>query len=279
LEEALAGAPLYAIPSQDLVDRYVESVSEEVERLRIVTDLEGVVLKTDALGSLEAIANSLEQGGVPIRLADVGDVSKRDVVEATVVKQREPLYGAILAFNVRVLPDAEEEAKTHGVPIFQQNVIYHLIDEYTQWMRNEREARLRKEFDILIKPGKIRLLPGYIFRRAKPAVVGVEVLAGQIKPKYSLVKEDGSAVGEIMQIQDRGEAVSEAKAGMQVAISMEKPVVGRQINEGDVLYVRVPEDQAKALLANFQSRLSPEELSALNEFVEIMREKSPFWAA
>ena len=279
LEEALAGAPLYVVPSEDLVDRYVESVSEEVERLRIVTDLEGVVLKTDALGSLEGIANSLKQNDVPIRLADVGDISKRDVVEATVVKQREPLYGAILAFNVRVLPDAEEEAKTHGVPIFQQNVIYHLIDEYTQWMRNEREARLRKEFDILIKPGKIRLLPGYIFRRAKPAVVGVEVLAGQIKPKYSLVKEDGSAVGEIMQIQDRGEAVSEAKAGMQVAISMEKPVVGRQINEGDVLYVRVPEDQAKALLANFQSRLSPEELSALNEFVEIMREKSPFWAA
>jgi len=241
--------------------------------------LEGVVLKTDALGSLEAIANSLKQGDVPIRLADVGDVSKRDVVEATVVKQREPLYGAILAFNVRVLPDAEEEAKTHGVPIFQQNVIYHLIDEYTQWMRNEREARLRKEFDTLIKPGKIKLLPGYVFRRAKPAIVGVEVLAGQIKPKYSLVKEDGSAVGEIMQIQDRGEAMSEAKAGMQVAISMDKPVVGRQINEGDMLHVRVPEDQAKALLTSFQSRLSPEELDALKEFVEIMRKKSPFWAA
>ena len=278
LENALAGAPLYVVPPDALPEEYVKSVSEEVEKLRIAIDVNGVVLKTDALGSLEAIAESLRRSKVPIRLADVGDVSKRDVTEATVVKDHEPLYGVILAFNVKTLPDAEEEAKDRGIPIFQHNIIYHLIDDYVQWMKSEREKRLRKEFDRIIMPGKIRLLPGYVFRRAKPAIVGIEVLAGQVKPKCSLVREDAREIGEIMQIQDRGQAISEAKAGMQVAVSLDKPIVGRHIYEGDVLYVKVPEAHAKALLTRFQDRLSPDELTALNEFVNMMRRKSPFWA-
>jgi len=279
LENALAGAPIHVVPSEDRLQESIESVSEEVERIKIATDLEGIVLKTDALGSLEAIAESLRRNNVPIRLADVGDVSKRNVMEAVVVKEHEPFYGVILAFNVKTLQDATEEAEDRGVKIFKHNIIYHLIDDYLEWMKSEKETLLREEFDRLIKPGKIKLLPGYVFRRAKPAVVGIEVLAGRIKPKYSLVKEDGDNVGEISQIQDRGEVIPEAETGMQVAISLGKPVVGRHIQENDVLYVRVPEADTKALLKRFQDRLSAEELEALNEFVDIMRRESPFWAA
>lgn len=279
LENSLAGAPLYVVPPDSLTDEYVKSVSEEVEKLRIAIDTDGVVLKTDALGSLEAIAESLSRNEVPIRLADVGDVSKRDVTEATVVKENEPLYGVILAFNVKTLPSAEGEAKDRGVPIFQHKIIYHLIDEYVQWMKSEREKRLQKELDGIIRPGKIKLLPGYVFRRAKPAIVGVEVLAGQVKTRCTLVGEDGREIGEILQIQDRGKAIPEAKAGMQVALSLDKPIVGRHIYEGDVLFVKVPEAHAKALLTRFQDRLSLDELKVLNEFVNMIRRKSPFWAA
>jgi translation initiation factor 5B len=279
LEDALAGAPLYVVPSENQLEKYVKTVSEEIEKIRIATEIEGIVLKTDTLGSLEAIADSLKRSNIPIRSADVGDVSKRDVMEAVVVKEHEPLHGVIIAFNVKTLPDAEEEAKNRKVPIFQHNIIYHLIDDYTKWVRSKREARLQEEFDRLIKPGKIKLLPGYVFRRAKPAVVGIKVLAGQIKPKYALAREDGSNVGEIIQIQDRGQAISEAKTGMQVAISLDKPTVGRHIYEKDILYVKVPEEHAKTLLTKFQDRLSPEGLEVLNEFVDMMRSKSSFWAA
>jgi len=279
LEDAIAGAPIYAVPSEERLDEFVRMVAEEVEKLRITTDVEGVVLKTDALGSLEAIAEILRREDVPIRMADVGDVSKRDVTEAGVVKEHEPLYGAVLAFNVKVLPDAQEEAKNKGVQIFQANIIYHLIENYTGWMRSEQEARMAKEFEKLIRPGKLKILPGYVFRRAKPAIFGVEVLAGTIKPKYSLVGSDGQDLGEVMQIQDKGKAISEATAGAQVAVSLEKPIFGRHINEGDTLYVRVPEPHAKAMLTKFQTRLTAEELEALNEFVSVMRVKIPFWAA
>lgn len=279
LETALAGAPLYVVPSEARLEEYVDLVSEEVEQIKIATDVDGVVLKTDALGSLEAIAESLKRSNVQIKVADVGDVSRRDVTEAFVVKEREPLNGVVLAFNVKVLPDAEEEARNRDVPIFRHKIIYHLIDDYLQWVKKEEETRLGEEFDRLVKPAKLKFLPGYVFRKAKPAVVGVEVLAGRIKPKYVLVKEDGRNVGEIMQIQDRGKAVSEANVGLQVAVSLSKTIVGRHIHEGEVFYVRVPEAHAKVLLTKFQDRLTPEEIGALNEFIEIMRLESPFWAA
>ncbi len=280
LDMALAGAPLYVVPSEEQTEEFIKTVSEEVEKVKIATDVEGVILKTDALGSLEAIAESLKRENIPIRLADVGDVSKRDVIEANVVKEHEPLYGAILAFNVKMLPDAEEEARDRRVKVFQHNVIYHLIEEFVEWIRSERDKLALKEFDLLVKPGKIQILPGYVFRKAKPAIVGVEVLAGRIKPKMILVKESGEVVGEILQVQDKGKAISEAVAQMQVAVSLDKPIVGRHINERDTLYVQVPEAHTKALLTTFQDRLTAEELEALNEYVELMRKKTtPFWAA
>lgn len=280
IEGALAGAPLYAVMRGEDAEKYAKIISEEIERIRIATDIDGVVLKADTLGSLEAIAESLKRNGVPVRLTDVGDVSKRDITEATVVKEHEPLYGVVLAFNVKVLPDAKEEATVRNIPLFSENIIYRLIDSYVQWIKTQREAKLEREFERLVKPGKIRIMEGYVFRRAKPAIVGVEVLAGRIKPKYTLVREeDGKEIGEIQQIQEKGEALPEARQEMQVAISIDKPMVGRHIFEKDVLYVKVPEHHAKELLTKFMDRLTIEEQKALNEYVNLMRKKIPFWAA
>jgi len=146
--------------------------------------------------------------------------------------------------------------------------------------RSLREAKIEQEFEKLVKPAKIRILEGYVFRRAKPAIVGVEILAGRIKPKSVLIRaEDGEEIGEIQQIQEKGKALSEAGQGMQVAISLDKPMVGRHIFEKDVLYVKVPEPHMKALLKTFMDKLTTEEQEALNEYVNLMRKKTPFWAA
>jgi len=279
LEGALAGAPLYAVPSGEEPEKYAALVTEEIEKIRIDTEVEGIVLKTDTLGSLEAIAEILKQNKVQIRIADVGDVSKRDVIEASVVKAREPLSGVILAFGVKILPDAEEEAANKGIQIFKEPIIYNLVDKYTEWLKSKREAKIEQEFEKLVKPGKIRVMEGYIFRRAKPAIFGVEVLGGQLKPKSALVRaEDGEDVGEVQQIQDRGKALSEARQGMQVAVSMDKPAVGRHVFEKDILYVKVPEPDAKVLLASYLDKLTAEEQDVLKEYVEKMRKKTPFWA-
>ena len=280
LEGALAGAPLYAVPSGEDPAKYVKLVTEEIKKIRIATDVKGIVLKADTLGSLEAIAEILKQNNVPVRIADVGDVSKRDVVEASVVKTHDPLFGAVLAFNVKILPDAEEEASNADVRIFKEQIIYNLIDSYLDWLKSQREAKIEQEFEKLVKPGKILVLPGFVFRRAKPAIFGVEILGGQLKPKYSLIRaEDGADIGEVQQIQDKGKAISEAKQGMQVAVSMDKPIVGRHVFEKDILYVKMSEHDAKALLTTHLEKLTTEQQEVVKEYAEQMRKKVPFWAA
>jgi translation initiation factor 5B len=280
LEGALAGAPLYAVPQGEKQEKYEKLITEEIGRIRIAIDVNGVILKTDTLGSLEAIATILKQNNVPIRLADVGDISKRDVFEASVVKEHDPLYGVILAFGVRVLPDAEQEAEAKGIRIFLEKIIYHVIENYLTWFKGKREAEAEQSFETLVRPAKIQVMEGYVFRRAKPAIFGVDIQAGKIAPKVSLIRaEDGEEVGEIQQIQDKGEALSEAQEGMQVAVSMDKPMVGRHIFEKDLLYVKVPEPHAKLLLTTFLDRLTAEEQKALNEYAELMRKKMPFWGA
>ncbi|MEM2999604.1 MAG: translation initiation factor IF-2 [Candidatus Bathyarchaeia archaeon] len=280
LEGALAGSSLYAVPPSEDPAKYARLVSEEIEKIRISTDTEGIILKADTLGSLEAIAEILKQSNVQIRIADVGDISKRDVIEASIVKEHEPLYGVILGFNVKVLPDAQEEAEARKIEIFREQIIYHLVENYLKWLKAQREAKLAQEFEGLIKPGKIRVMEGYVFRRAKPAIFGVEILGGQLKPKYQLIRaEDGADLGEVQQIQDKGKAISEAKQGMQVAISMDKPIIGRHVFEKDVLYVKVPESDAKTLLTTYIDKLTADEQEVLKEYAEAMRKKIPFWGA
>ncbi len=62
--------------------------------------------------------------------------------------------------------------------------------------------------------------------------------------------------------------------GKQVAISLDKPVVGRNINEEDVFYVKVPEAHAKNLLTRLRDNLTSDELDVLDEYVQLMRKKA-----
>jgi translation initiation factor 5B len=151
------------------------------------------------------------------------------------------------------------------------------MDEYVSWMEAEKEAKARKEFDILVKPGKIEVMEGFVFRRAKPAIFGVKVLKGSISPNVPMVNLEGTKVGRITQIQDSGEAISEAVEGKEVAVSMPQPIVGRHIKERDILFVDVPEKDAK-LLREYSERLTVGAMGALRELTEFKRKKDMLWA-
>lgn len=268
LEYALAGSPLQVIPKKELEKEYTASIMEEIESLRINTDKIGIILKTDTLGSLEAIINSLKNQNIPIRLADIGDISRRDIVEAETVMNKDKFSGVVLGFNIKVLPDALEEAKNANIQIFQAKIIYHLIEEYTAWAEKEKAAELGIELDKLIRPGKIKILPNCIFRRSKPAIVGIEVLIGRIRPKVPLVLESGKKVGTILRIQDKKEDIEEAVLGMQVSISIDDAIFGRTISEGNEMLVDVPESHKKILLKKFKESLTQDEIDLLNLMTE-----------
>ena len=244
-------------------------IMEEVETVKVSTDRNGVIVKADALGSLEALITSLSASQIPVRIADVGDVSRRDVVEAEVVRGKDRYLGAIISFNTRILPDAEEEVRNSSIPVFKGDIIYHVLEEYTRWVQSQKSAGVKAEMDTLVRPGKVRVLKGFIFRRSDPAIVGVEILDGMIKAKYPLLNSDGKRVGVVLRIQEQSKDVGEAATGKQVAVSIDKPTVGRHIFEGDVLYVDVPPQHARVLATKFRDYLSPRELDLLDEVASL----------
>lgn len=268
LDSALSGSPIYVISDDTSQEEKVTSIKEEINQLRIKTDRIGIIVKSDTLGSLEALINSLGKISIPIRLADVGDLSKRDVIEAEVVKIKDFMLGVILCFNVNILPDAVKELEDKRIPVFTSNIIYQLIEDYTNWAKEQRLEQIKAELDILIRPGKVKVIQGHIFRRSKPAIIGVEVLAGIIKQKYPLLSPSRKRVGSILKIQEKGNDVQEAKEGSKVAVSIDDGVVGRNLYENDVLYVDVPSNHADILVKKYKDELSSTEFDLLKELEE-----------
>jgi translation initiation factor 5B len=278
IDDAIPGAPLLAIGEGMTLEKAMEEVASEMAQLKVQTEKTGIMVKTDTLGSLEALVDSLRAKDIPIRTADIGDVSRRDVMEALSVKYEDQFLGAILAFNVKILPDAETEARDQKVPIFWNDIIYNLMDEYIRWVEEEREAQERKEFDTLVKPGKFEIMEGYVFRRAKPSIFGAIVLAGQLTPRVQCITQEGEKLGRISQIQEGGKAIPLAEEGKEVAVAMPQPIVGRHIKERDVLFVDIPEKHAKLLRTKYAGRLTESANEALRELVQLKRKKDMLWA-
>jgi translation initiation factor 5B len=224
---------------------------------------------------LEALVNELKKEEIPIRKADVGNISKRDIVEAVAIE--DPLYSVILGFNVDILPDALDELQKSDVKLFMSDVIYRLVEEYENHVEELTALNEKQKSEAVIRPGRFRILPDHTFRQSKPAVVGVEVEGGVIKNKLNVMKEDGTRIGVIKGIQEHGENVGEAKFHAQVAVSIEGPIVGRQIHEGELLFMDVPEKHAKIVEQELIESLSVDELETLEMFMNIKRRGNPFW--
>lgn len=273
LELALPGSQVRVVKGDAAtLDHVMNEVKSDIAELKLERSPEGIIIKADTMGSLEALAMELKDEGIEaIKRAEVGNISKHDVIEATTVKDR--YFRVILGFNVGILPDAKEAALQAGMPVFINDVIYRLIKDYENWVKAGKEREKRELMERVSTPAKIRLLPGCVFRQSKPAVVGVEVLSGKIKTGVELIKADGTNVGAINEIQDKGKSIKSAEQGMQVAIAMKKPTVGRHIHENDVLYVNISAEETKAL-KKLSGLLSPDEEAALEELVEIKRKRA-----
>ncbi|MBO3832822.1 MAG: translation initiation factor IF-2 [Candidatus Brockarchaeota archaeon] len=274
LEDALPGSPLTVASGN--IEEAVEKIKSEVESIRIKSGEEGVVVKADTLGSLEAIVGELEKRSVPVRLGDLGPVSERDVIEAS-ISSKDPTLRVLLAFNVRLMPEAVEEARRRNVPVFQGRIIYRLIEEFSEWRRREKQREASMQLEQLILPGRIRVLPAYVFRRSKPAIVGVKVEAGCIKPGYPLINSEGEKIGVIEQIQKEGKSISRAEAGEEVAISIPEGIVGRNLKEDDVLLVDVPSNDASLINRVFKDQLEPHYFQALEEVARLKKKENPFY--
>ncbi len=263
LENVIAGSPIVGVKDEKEIEEAKNLVQKEIEEVEFQKQIDGVILKADTIGSLEAMIKLLTEEGIPIRKAEVGHVTKQDVIEASNVS--DDLRKVILAFNVKSLEDAKKIARDLKIKIFENNVIYRLLEEYKEWCYQRKEREIQEKLEKVARPVKIKLLKGFVFRASKPCIVGVEVLAGILKSGAILRREDGKIVGKVKEIQKEGQTIKEAKKGERVAISMEEPTVGRTIHEGDTLTSVLSEKDMK-ILREVWDRLSEDEKELLENY-------------
>ena len=275
IEKAVAGAPVYAVSNREDLEAIKQKVRDEVSSIRIQTDKSGIVLKTDTLGSLEAVAQFLQERKVPVRTADVGPIVKRDLIEAKAAGDIDPLNAVVLGFNVKFAPDIEDLAAEYGVETFVNEVIYRLYDDYNAWLIVKREQAKAESLSSIIRPGKVELIPDYVFRQKNPAIVGVKV-HGVLRPRTGLMNSEGKRVGTVLQIQDRSVTIDEATEGMEVAVSIRGPTIGRQVKNDAVLYTDLPDRHILQIRKKFMEELSPSEIEVYQEIVEIKRAGGSF---
>ncbi len=277
LSGVVAGSSI-KVAGKNIQDAIAE-VQAEIEEVRVGTELVGVVVKADTLGALEALVKLLDEEKVPTRKAEVGDISRKDIIEAETAKEETPIRAVVLGFNVKIKKDAEEKAKEVGVQVFLNDVIYRLVEDYGEWVQEAMEKEKKIDLDKLTRPSKIQILPDHIFRKSKPVVVGVEVLLGILRGKSALINKDGKRIGTIQGLQDKGKNVKEADMGMEVAVAIEGPTIGKQINEGDILYTDINENEARLLEVKYKSSLKDGEIEALEEIKRIKKKDDIFWAS
>ncbi|MFU8867529.1 translation initiation factor IF-2 [Natronococcus sp.] len=277
LGDAIAGAPVRVVRDRERADVIAE-VEDELASIAVDTEETGVVVKADTLGSLEAMADALEDAEVPIVRAEVGDVAPRDVSVASTAEEGKEQV--ILGFNVDVLGDAEQRAEIEDVRVFTDEVIYQLIEEYEEFVEELERAQQDTILENIVRPARFRILPDHTFRQNDPAVVGVEVNSGTVQNNANVVKFEGNEperVGQVKGIQEQGEDVDEARAGNRVSVAIDGPTVGRQIEEDDELWIEIPEKHAKILEQELSSEIPGDELEALNMYLDKQRSRDPFW--
>ncbi|MGP8078038.1 MAG: translation initiation factor IF-2 [Thermoplasmata archaeon] len=271
IEEAMPGGLLKVVrtPAE------AEEVHAELARASTpVTDLaeSGVAITADTLGGVEALAFECRERGIPVHEAGVGPVARPTVMRVADVK--DPTHRAVLAFNVPVLPDAVSAAEPDVVRIFRADVMYRAIEEYLAW-RGERQRQIDAARRLgTVHPARIEVLSGFVFRMSKPAIVGIRVVGGTIRPGVRLMHPDGTEVGLLKSLQRESESIAEAEEKEEVAASIDGGVVGRNLAEGDLLLVVIPEASARALK---DQTLTPREREILDEVVRLRRATHPFW--
>ena len=270
LDDVIPGAPLRVCNENE--EKIIEEIKKQTH-IDIQVDEEGLLIKADTIGSLEALIKESKDKGIKIRKAEIGNVSKRDITEAAATT--DPFNKVIFAFNVKILPEAKEELAQTDVTVFDEPVIYTIMEQYDEWYAITKDKLEKQRRQTYMHPGMIKILPEYIFRVSHPAIFGVRVIAGRIHSDLKLMREDGRVIGRIKGMQEENQSVDEAKQGSEVAVSVDGITIGRQVKGGDILYTDIPEDDAKKL--RDLDALTFDEKEVLEKIFEIKRKTEKFW--
>ena len=156
----------------DIMNKYVDKTNQ------------GVCVQASTLGSLEALLEFLKTMKIPVTNINIGPVHRKDVLKAQKSLAGEHIqkeFASILAFDVKITPEAKEFAEENGIKIFEANIIYHLFDEFTEYVKKCRDDRKGDEGSKAVFPCTLEMVKGAVFNSKAPLILGLNVVAGILK--------------------------------------------------------------------------------------------------
>ncbi len=267
LDNVLAGATLAVIKTGNEINE----LQEEFNAVKIENCSNGIIIKADAIGSLEALIELFKKEEILIRRADIGQVTRKDIMDAATTTENK-LHNVIISFNVEVDKEVKEEAKLRNVKLFNGNVVYKLIEDYKIWTDEIKSAEKKETLSKLVLPVEFEVMRGNIFRNNKPAIFGAKIIEGKLKEGWKVMNEKGEIVGTVDGMQDKGEMVKEAKKGTELAVSIKGGNVGRNLFEGDHLFSVMPPTQYEKII-KIMDEFSEEEKDILKKIRTIKIKK------
>ena len=265
LDNVLSGMPLRVVGKD--FKKAEKEIKEEIEDVIIETEKDGIIVKADTLGSLEALDNILKERNLIIKKASLGNITKSDIAEAS--SSQNPLNRVVLGFNVK----SDEDSK--DIKVITNEVIYKILEDYDKWSEHENKRLKKEKLSKLRALCKIQIMPGFVFRQNNPAVVGVEILLGKLKPNTPLML-NGKEITSAKSLQLEGENIEEAEKGKQVAVSLPGVTIGRQVKEGDVLYSLVNESDYREFKKT-KDFLDKDSIEILKEVADMKRKENAVW--
>ncbi len=232
----------------------------------------GVMVKAEALGSLEAIAYELEQNKISIKEVQIGDITKKDIINVSTLN--DPLEHIIVGFNVGISSDARDAIQYNDIKVITGDVIYSLIDETGKWLESRKREIEEAKKNKKPVPSKFIIMPDYIFRAAKPVIVGIKVLSGRVKVGDKLITSNNKYAGTIKSLRDGDINKPFADIGSEIACAIEGVILNRHIFPDESIYVDIPESVAKELK---DQEISPDIRETLDEIIKIKRKENQFW--
>ena len=187
-----------------------------------------VILRADVRGSLEALRESLElitsdKVILEVLQSDVGQITKNDI------KMAKTSGADVIGFNVKMENGVMGEAKHQDIKVFQNSIIYQIIDLVKDNMAELLEPELVEK-----KTGRAEIRQ--VFKVSKGRTV-----AGSMVMEGSIVRNKGArlvrkgkvlAEGKIETLKRFKDDVTEVKAGFECGIRLDS---FDEYEEGDVI--------------------------------------------
>jgi len=207
-----------------------ERKTEEIAEIKPEQKVLNLVLKSDVLGSIEAIEEVLKQlpqEKIVLRIlkSDVGQINENDVQLAKSSK------AIVIGFRIKPNPIAKKLAEKEKVRIMNFEIIYDLVEEIRKYMEKILEPEV-----VRTDLGKLKVLVSF-WSEKKRQIVGGRMIEGEIKKGILIeVTRDEEVIdqGRMINLQKNKKDIEKASKGEEVGILYEGE---KKIEKGDVLII------------------------------------------